>query len=435
MSGIDEDSLIRRIALRVIPLLMLGYIVAYIDRQNVSFAKLQMVHDMHLSETAYGLGASLFFLGYLLLEVPSNLALYRFGARRWLTRVMLSWGVVTILLAYAKTPTAFYILRFLLGAAEAGFYPGILFYLTLWFPLRHRGRLISYFVLGSIAANFLGSIIGGVMLDLDGLLGLRGWQWCFWVTGIPAITIGFALLRSLPDRPAEARFLSAEEKTWLQRRLQAENDSLPVVQERNPLRAILERRVLFMCVWFMFFTLSAYGFSYWLPTVVKSFGVSNTVNGFLNAIPWLAVACVLWWVPRRSGRGDNPINNILWSSLIGAACFLISYVVPGAVPKFVALCIAVCCIFVAQPCFWTLPGQFLAGANAAAGIAAINSVGNLGGFFGQLLVPAIHDATGSIIAPMLFLAGAIAIRGLLTLPALAALRPQSEEAVMRSADP
>jgi len=404
----------RKVARNLLPLLVTGYIIAFIDRQNVSFAKLQMVDDLGLTEAAFGLGASLFFIGYLIFEVPSNLILIRVGPRRWLARIMVTWGLVTVLLAYTPNSAVFYVLRFLLGVAEAGFYPGLLYLLTRWFPAAYRGRMISYFVLGSVVANMISGPLSGYLLAASGILGLRGWQWIFLSTGLPAIVVAVLILRFLPDRPEDARFLSAEERAHLLQTLAAERAAMPP-SHPNPLRSLLDLRVLALTGLFMLFTLSAYGFSYWLPTVVKSFGVGDQTNGLLNVIPWLCVGLALYWVQRRPGRVGDTFVSIVVPSLLGAVCFLASYYLPAAPMRFIALCAAAMCIFMAQPCFWTLPGRFLSGAGAAAAIAGINSIGNLGGFLGQTFVPLIRDLTGSVAAPLLLLAACLLCRGLLAL--------------------
>ncbi len=274
-----ERTTISRLYLRLMPLLGLIYMVAYIDRQNVSYAKLQMVSDLGLSEAAYGLGASLFFIGYFLLEVPSNLLLERVGARLWFARIMATWGLVTVLLAFTSSATMFYVLRFLLGAAEAGFFPGVLYALTLWFPQANRARAIGSFMLGSAVANAVGAAIGGMLLDMDGALGLHGWQWVFLATGIPAILLVPAVLIILPNGPAAAHWLGDDQKRWLAGVLDAERAGEHVADHRNPLWALADKRVLMLCMAYIGFPLAAYGLSYWLPTIVKGFGVSNTVNG------------------------------------------------------------------------------------------------------------------------------------------------------------
>jgi len=408
-------STVNRVYWRLMPLLGLIYMVAYIDRQNVSYAKLQMVSDLGLSEAAYGLGASLFFIGYFLFEVPSNLILERVGAKVWFARIMASWGIVTLLLGFTSSPTMFYILRFLLGVAEAGFFPGVLYALTLWFPQTHRARAIGLFMVASAIANAVGAAIGGVLLDLDGAFGLRGWQWVFLVTGLPAILLVPVVLAKLPSGPADARWLSDAQKRWLSDVLDEERRKEHVADHGNPLRALMDLRVLMLCAAYIGFPLAAYGLSYWLPTIVKGFGVSNTVNGFLNVIPWTFVALALWLVPRHAAKFDNPRWFIAVPALVGAVALVLSVVVSGPVLKFAMLCIAAPAIFSGQPVFWTLPSRFLKGATAAAGFAAINSVGNLGGFVAQTVVPRIRDETGSDLAPMLFLAACLSLAALAVL--------------------
>ena len=411
---IDEKQLISKITWRLMPFLGILYLIAYIDRQNVSYAKLQMVDALGMSEYAYGLGASLFFIGYFIFEVPSNLLLDRFGASRWFARILISWGAVTVALAYTQNATMFYILRFLLGACEAGFFPGVLYLLTLWYPSIYRGRMVGLFMIFSAFANAIGAPLGGVLLDLNGLYGVAGWQWVFLVTGIPAILAGFVTLLYLPDLPSKATFLDDTEKKWLKDRLAVENSGM----EQNAadgFKALVNPRVLLMALCYIGFPLAAYGLSYWLPTIVKNFGVSNTTNGFLNIIPWLLVAIVLYVVPAAADRAESKTPYIVVPALVGAVSLVLSAVIPDHTLQFVFLSIAAAGIFAGQPVFWSLPSRFLQGAGAAAGLAAINSVGNLGGFIAQNVVPWIKDATGSTIAPMFFLAACLVIAVLLVL--------------------
>lgn len=403
-------STIRRVTWRLVPLLGLIYMIAYIDRQNIAYAKLQMVDALGLSESAYGLGAGLFFLGYFLFEVPSNLLLERVGARVWFARIMASWGIVTVLLAFVQSETSFYLLRFLLGLCEAGFFPGVLYVLTLWFPQAHRARAVGIFMLSSAVANAVGGAIGGLLLDQDGTLGLAGWQWVFIATGIPAILLAPATLFLLPRGPEHASWLSIDEKAWLADAIAESAEG--VTKEGNAWRTLADPRVLLLCLVYIGYPLAAYGLSYWLPTIVKGFGVSNTVNGLLNIIPWTLVAIALWGVPRHAARYSNQTWHAAGPALLGAVFLVLSVVVPGAVPKFIMLSLAAAAIFAGQPVFWTLPPRFLTGARAAAGFAAINSVGNLGGLIAQTTVPAIHDSTGSNLAPMLFLAVCLAAAGI-----------------------
>ena len=425
---VDPAATMKKITWRLIPYLGLIYLIAYIDRQNVSYAKLQMVGDLNLSEYAYGLGASLFFIGYFLCEVPSNIFLEKFGARRWFARIMVSWGLVTIALAYTNSPTMFYILRFLLGACEAGFFPGVLYVLTLWFPFGQRARMVGSFMLFSAIANAIGAPLGGMLLDLDGKLGLRGWEWVFIVTGIPAVVMGIVTLFYLDDKPETAHFLSDAEKRWLHDTLAAEDASMRKTKHGNPLAALLDSRVLLMCLYYVPFPLAAYGLSYWLPTIVKEFGVSNTANGFINVIPWVLVAIALYVIPNQASKTGKQTPYIVGPALFGTVCLLLSVYIPDNTLRFAALCGAAAGIFAGQPVLWSLPSSFLTGASAAAGLAAINSVGNLGGFIAQNVVPWIKDSTGSTIAPMLFLAACLFVGGMMTFLVQALIRKKRREA-------
>ena len=411
---IDEKQLISKITWRLMPFLGILYLIAYIDRQNVSYAKLQMVGDLGMSEYAYGLGASLFFIGYFIFEVPSNLLLDRFGASRWFARILISWGAVTVALAYTQNATMFYILRFLLGACEAGFFPGVLYLLTLWYPSAYRGRMVGLFMIFSAFANAIGAPLGGMLLDLNGLYGVAGWQWVFLVTGIPAILAGFVTLLYLPDLPSKAPFLDDTEKKWLKDRLAVENSGMEQ-SAADGFKALINPRVLLMALCYIGFPLAAYGLSYWLPTIVKNFGVSNTTNGFLNIIPWLLVAIALYAVPAAADKAESKTPYIVIPALVGAVSLVLSAVIPDHTLQFVFLSIAAAGIFAGQPVFWSLPSRFLQGAGAAAGLAAINSVGNLGGFIAQNVVPWIKDSTGSTIAPMFFLAACLLAAALLVL--------------------
>ncbi|MGU3340516.1 MFS transporter [Methylobacterium mesophilicum] len=420
------ESTVRTVTVRLMPLLGLLYLIAYIDRQNVSYAKLDMVGSLGLSETAYGLGASLFFLGYFLFEVPANVFLERVGARVWFARIMFTWGIVTLLLGFTQNAAMFYVLRFLLGAAEAGFFPGVLFALTLWFPQEHRARMIGWFMIASAVANAVGAAIGGALLGLDGVLGLAGWQWVFLATGAPAIVMTVVVLLILPNGPETAPWLSQDQRDWLARTLRAEREGGGLVDHGNPFAALLDKRVLMLAGVYVSLPLAAYGLGYWLPTVVKGFGVSNLTNGFLNIIPWVATAVALWWVPRHAARTNAQGNALTWHvvgpALVGATGLALSVILPGNAVKFACLCVAAAGTFSAQPVFWSMPATFLRGATAAAGIAAINSVGNLGGFVAQNMVPFIRDQTKSDLVPMLFLSACLAIGAGAMFVVLSALR-------------
>jgi MFS family permease len=410
----DRPATIAKITRRLLPFVGIIYLIAYIDRQNVSYAKLQMVGDLGLTEYAYGLGASLFFIGYFIFEVPSNVILERVGARRWFARIMVTWGAVTIALAYTQNQAMFYALRFLLGACEAGFFPGVLYLLTIWFPYPYRARMVGSFMFYSAIANAIGAPLGGAMLSLDGTLGLKGWQWVFLVTGVPAIVAGIVTLFYLHDLPEEAPFLDPDEKSWLKATLAEEDRAASKTRHSNPFAALLDKRVLFMALWYVSLPLGAYGISYWLPTIVKGFGVSNITNGLINIIPWTLVALALWGTPKLAGRSGSVAVWIAGPALFGALCLLLSVYLPGNAVKFACICFAAAGIFAAQPIFWSVPSSFLTGASAAAGLAAINSVGNLGGFVAQNAVPWIRDQSGSNETPMLFVSVCVFIGGVMT---------------------
>lgn len=405
----SPQATLAKVTRRLMPLLCTMYLLAYIDRQNVSYAKLEMVDALGMSEAAYGLGASLFFLGYFLFEAPANMILARVGARLWFTRIMLTWGLITIALGYTQSPTMFYVLRFLLGVAEAGFFPGVLYLLTLWYPQAHRARMVGLFMIASAFANAVGSLIGGALLELDGLAGLAGWQWVFVATGLPPVLLAPVVLWKLPSTPGEAKWLSVGEKKWLADTLTAET---PAADPGSAWRALTDPRVLLLSLLYFAMPLGAYGLSYWLPTIVKSFGASNIQNGIINVIPWILVAAALWAVPRHAAKRGTSRWHVAGPMLVAATFFLASVILPGAALKFACLCIAAAAIFSAQPVFWSVPQGLLRGAHAAAGLAVINSVGNLGGFAAQNAVPMVRDYTGSTLAPMAMLAGVLAVGGL-----------------------
>ena len=406
---IDEDSLVTRLIWRLMPLLTIMFLVSFIDRQNVGFAKLQMVAALGTNERDFGFASSLFFIAYLVFEIPSTLAVHRYGARFWMARIMLTWGVVTVLQGFFHSVLAFQILRCLLGIAEAGLYPGILFYLTLWFPQRHRIRVLGVFTLGSACANAVGSLIGGPLLDLDGLFGFAGWQWVFIVTGTPPIILTFLVLKFLPSGPAEASFLSPAEKNWLTQRLAAEKTA--TATEGNPYAALVDWRVLGFALIYMMMSTSLYGVSYWLPTVVKGFGVSATVNGLLNTIPWAFSAFMLAWLPARLRHQQTMLGAVVLIAICGIAVFVASTQLSSNTLRFAALILGAPCIQLLYPCFWSLPPRFFSGARAAASLAAINSIGNLGGFWGQNLMPWIATSTKSTILPMLLPAACLTVLG------------------------
>jgi ACS family tartrate transporter-like MFS transporter len=384
----------RRIGWRLVPFLILAYFVSFLDRVNVGFAAIQMNRDLGFTATIYGWGAGIFFLGYFLLEVPSNLALERFGARLWIARIMATWGVISACMALVEGPWSFIGLRFLLGAAEAGFFPGIILYLTYWFPSEYRARIVGIFMIAIPISSFLGSPISGALLGLSGW-GLRGWQWLFIIEGLPAVLMAGAVLWLLPDRPSSAAWLPAAERDWLERQLAAEA-ARNALRTKPPLWEVLrQKRVLLFAAIYAGSTASSYGLTLWTPQIIKGYGLGNFETGLLNSIPYgiASVAMVLW------GRHSDRVRERRWhlalSFLILALGLAGGTMLSGLVALVCALTVAAMGVYMLKGPFWALATEQLSPVTAAASIAAINAIGNLAGFVGPYLIGAIKDATGS----------------------------------------
>jgi MFS family permease len=408
--GLSESAIMRRITLRVVPLTVLIYLIAIIDRANVGFAKLQMVSDLHMTEQLYGLASSLFFIGYLSLEIPSALAVHRFGARMWFARILFTWGLLTIAGAWVASGSMFAALRFFVGCAEAGAYPGIIYYFTLWFPKFHRARVLGFLTLGSAFGNMFGSLVSGALLDLDGTFGLSGWQWVFIATGLPAVVLTPIVLAFLPNVPATAGFLSEAEKSWLQREISKE---APAIHSGNPFTVIWDRRVLLLSLTYMLILASLYGVIYWLPTVIKGFGATGTQNGFLSSIPWMIAVVFLIILPRRLRKERVVLTAMVGISAVGLVCFYLSTTVPENWMRLVAMSIGTPCISLLFPCLWFLPSLFFSGTRAATAIATISTIGNLGGFFAQNAMPWVAQTAGTPVAAMLVPSICLAAVGIL----------------------
>jgi MFS transporter, ACS family, tartrate transporter len=398
-----ETRAIAAIAWRFIPFLIVCYFVAYLDRVNVGFAKLTMDAELGLSETAYGFGAGVFFLAYFLFEVPSNIILDKVGARIWIARIMFSWGIVSGAMAFIpeiaratglSAEHTFYLLRILLGFAEAGFFPGIIFYLTLWFPAAYRARIIGYFMAAIPLSSALGSPVSAALLGLDGAGGLKGWQWLFIVEALPSILLAVVTFFYLTDRPADARWLADDQRQWLQRRLAAEDARREHVSPASELASLTDPRVLALSLVYFGAVACVYGVGFWLPTIVKGFGLSIAMTGWVAAIPYVvAFLGMVWWGLRSDQKGERTMHLAIALALtaigIGGSAFLADPVL-----KMIALTIGAFGVYASLPIFWTLPTAFLAGAAVAPGIAAINSIGNLSGYFGPFVMGWIKDATG-----------------------------------------
>jgi MFS transporter, ACS family, tartrate transporter len=389
-----ERSAMRRIGWRLVPFLILAYFVSFLDRVNVGFAAIQMNKDLGFTATVYGWGAGIFFLGYFLLEVPSNLALERFGARLWIARIMATWGIISAAMALVQGPWSFIGLRFLLGAAEAGFFPGVILYLTYWFPSEYRARIVGVFMIAIPISSFLGSPVSGALLGLSGW-GLRGWQWLFILEGLPAILMAAAVLLLLPDRPSTALWLPADERDWLEQRLAAEA-ARSSMRTKPPLWEVLRhRRVILFAAIYAGSTASSYGLTLWTPQIIKSFGLGNFETGLLNSIPYgvASVAMVLWG--RHSDKTRERRWHLALSFLILALGLAGGTVLSGLFLVISALTVAAVGVYMLKGPFWALATEQLSPVTAAASIAAINAIGNLAGFVGPYLIGAIKDATGS----------------------------------------
>jgi len=380
---------------RLIPFLFLCYVFAYLDRVNVGFAKLQMLSDLKFSETIYGLGAGIFFIGYFLMEVPSNLALHRFGARKWIARIMISWGVISAAMIFVTTPTMFYILRFFLGVAEAGFFPGIILYLTYWYPASRRSKITALFMTGIPIAGVIGGPLSGWILErFNNVNGMHGWQWLFLLEEIPSLVAGVVTFFYLTDKIGDAKWLNTEEKALLDRCLADEQSGIEVHSASG---AFKNGRVWMLCAGYFGIIMGLYGISFWLPTLVKASGVTSSLDvGLLTMIPYAFAAIGMVMIGRSSDKTKERRWHVSVPAILGAAGLVISTFVPQQ-PVFAvaSLTLATVGIFGALSQFWTIPPAFMGGAAAAAGIAIINSVGNLAGFVSPYVVGWIKDATNS----------------------------------------
>ncbi|SAK53985.1 membrane protein [Caballeronia hypogeia] len=389
---------LRRVTTILVPFLMVCYLVSFIDRVNVGFAAFQMNRDIGISPSVFGLGGGLFFLSYFLFEVPSNLAMKRFGARKWIARIMLSWGVISGLTAFVSGPNSFYAIRFLLGAAEAGFFPGVILYLTQWFPAAHRGRIVSFFYVAVPLSSFVGSPISAALLNMQGIGGLHGWQWLFIIEAIPAMLLAFVTFLWLPDTPNDARWLDADQKRWLNNtlateRAQRELDA-PVHDERT-WRIMFHPQVLLLSLVYAGTSAASNGLSLWQPQIIKSYGLSNLQAGWLNALPFaVASVAMIWWGVRSDKKRERVWSTALPLTLSAIALGVCTMTTQLA-PAVLCLVLTLVGTYAFKGPFWALSSERLGPRAAAAGLAQINAVGNLAGFAGTYLIGVIREQTGS----------------------------------------
>ena len=432
MDAIEKRTM-DKVSWRLVPFLMLCYFIAYLDRVNVGFAGATMSRDLDLSAAAFGGAAGIFFIAYFFFEVPSNLALDRFGARRWIARIMFTWGLVSGAQAFVTGEISFNVVRLLLGIAEAGFFPGIIFYLTLWFPSAYRARIVGLFMFAIPISTVIGAPISGLVLNLEGFAGLHGWQWMFIIEAVPSLVMTAIVWFYLTDRPADAHWLLADESAWLQDRLDAERRNRESIVRLTWLRSLRDPRVIAFGFVYMGINIPQYGLSFFLPQIVETFGgLSNFETGVVTALPYAvgAIGMIVWG--RHSDKtAERKFHVVIPLALIVLGLGLAA-VTPSPAIKMVWLCVAGFGFFAVLPVFWTLPTALLSGTAAAAGIAAVNSIGNLGGYFGPQIFGLLRDKTGGDVAGLMFLAGCAVVGIVIVLvlghnPALERAAPRPAE--------
>ena len=410
-----EEATYRKVGWRLIPLLLICYIIAYLDRVNIGFAKLQMLNDLGFSDMVYAIGAGIFFIGYFFFEVPSNIILHKVGARVWISRIMVTWGVLSAAMMFVTTPTSFYVMRFLLGIAEAGFFPGIILYLTYWYPSHRRGHITSLFMTGIPLSGVIGGpLSGGIMKVFEGQNGWSGWQWMFLLEGIPAILLGVVVFFFLDDRISRAKWLTPEEAALLEKNIAAEASEK---EEESILKVLSSGRVWLMATIYFGFVMGIYGVSFWLPTIIKAMGIADPLEvGMMSAIPYGFAVVAMILVGRSADRHRERRWHVAIPALLGAVGLVLSVTwANNTVLAMAALTLATSGIVCTLPLFWSLPTAFLAGTGAAAGIAMINSLGNLSGFISPYAVAWLKDLTASTNPGMYLLSGILVLSAALTL--------------------
>lgn len=408
-----EKRTVKKVSWRLLPLIIVIYFVAYIDRTNVAFAAISMNRDLGFSAYIYGWGAGIFFLGYFLFEVPSNVILHRVGARVWIARIMVTWGIVSGLMVFITGPKSFFLIRFLLGVAEAGFFPGVLLYFTYWFPAMYRARVVAALFLAVPSSNALAAALSGALLQLDGTFGLAGWRWVFLIESLPAILLAPIVLAVLTDRPAVAKWLAPEERQWLEARLQAERRAIERAGHLSLFQALTDRRVIGLSLVYLTTVTANYGIVFFLPLIVKAHGLSNVATGLVTAIPYAigTIGMVLW--AYSSDRRQERRWHYIIASLVAAAGLVSAGLGIHPYVSLLAISIAAIGIYGSRPAFWPLPSTFLSGTAAAGGIALVNSIGNLGGFVGPYIVGWIRESTRSYAAGLYFLAASAALSAII----------------------
>lgn len=432
-SGLGElgDRTLRKVRRRVMPLIVLLYFVAYLDRNNVGFAKLTMSEDIGLNAAAYGLGAGIFFLGYALLEIPSNFGMYKFGARKWLARILITWGIFATAMCLVNGESTYYIVRFLLGAAEAGFFPAILFYLTLWFPAAQRVTVLGIFILAQPVSNALGAPVSGLLLQMDGVMGLQGWQWLYIIEGIPAIALGLLTPILMTDRPRDAKWLETDERNWLTATMDAELAAKSQSGKHNFMAGLKDKRTLVYSALYFGLVCGIYGLGLWMPTIVAALGKFSTAEvGFIVFIPYaVAAVFVYFWSKRADRTGKRAWHASVSMVLAAVGLVAAGYLLPvNPILAMIGLTVSAMGIYGAIAPFLSMPSAALTGAAAASGLALVNSLGNLGGFVSPYAVGLLKDATGSNQSGLLFLSLCLCITAVATY-LYARRRPEGDAAL------
>lgn len=410
-----EDSVYRKVFWRIVPFLMLCYVVAYLDRVNVGFAKLQMGQDLGFSETIFGLGAGIFFAGYFLFELPSNLLMHKIGAKIWIARIMITWGLISAAFVFVSTPTEFYFMRFLLGLAEAGFYPGVILYMTYWFPAHRRAKIVAVFMSAIPVAGIFGNPLSGWIMDsFQSTGGWSGWQWMFIIEAVPALLVGVAVIFFLDDSIEKAKWLTADEKKYLAR--EVEKDHHHGDKGPHSVAAVFQDgRIWMMCLIYFTFVMGQYGLTFWMPTLVKATGIKGNLNiGLLSAIPFMCAIVAMNVCGRSADARRERRWHLIVPALVGAVGFTVAAsFADNVVVSIVFLSMAAAGVLTCAPLFWSLPTAFLTGTGAAAGIAVINSVGNLAGFASPYMIGYLKDLTHSTQVGMYVLAGMLVLGAIL----------------------
>lgn len=403
---------IHKAAWRLIPLLCIAYIISYIDRTNVGFAALTMNPDLGLTPEQFGFAAGMFFVGYCIFEIPSNVALQRFGARKWLARIMVTWGLAAAGTAFATGPISYSVIRFITGVAEAGFYPGAIFYIATWFPVAVRGRILAWFVVAVPLSSVISGPISTALLQMDGIYGLTGWQWLFIIEGLPACVMGAITLYVLADRPEEARWLTDAEKLALRAQLDAEHHS---ETKKDLWGALADPRVLVLSLAYFFFVTGSIGVNIWLPQILRPYGLSTLEIGFISAIPYIAgsIALILW--SHFLDKSRKYVKHYVIGCAVSGVGFLASVMFDSLWLAVAGVSIAVIGMSGARPAIFCIPPRFLSGAAAAGGIALINSFGNLGGFLGPYAIGWLRQTTGGFTAALYFLAASMVLSAVLAM--------------------